>query len=354
MNKIKTYIGFSRDHSGSMRHIAHAAMNDYNAQIALIKAAAIKENQDTIVSVVTIGDGHAARVGVETVNSNVQTLQPLATYAADAGGTPLIASVFKLIELMENVPDANDPNVSFLVMVTTDGQETVNRGLGRQLAAKIRTLQATDRWTFVFRVPKNGARELATLGISNVNVFEWDATSVKGVQVSTQANVEAFTEYFTQRSTGMKATSKFYANLEDVSFDDLQKTLVDISNDVQFIDVGNNDAGTLIRPFVEAKLNEPMVRGGAFYQLVKIEPKVQANKRIAIRDKTTGTVFAGDAARNMLALPLYGTVRLAPDDLGAYDVFIQSTSVNRKLDANTQLLYWPAVGQNFKEGPSAR
>ena len=97
-----------------------------------------------------------------------------------------------------------------------------------------------------------------------------------------------------------------------------------------------------------------MLRGAAFYQLCKTEPKVQANKRIAIRDKQSGTVFTGDAARRMLALPTIGTVRLAPDELGEWDVFIQSTSVNRKLDANTQLLYWKGVGKAFQEGPSAR
>jgi hypothetical protein len=55
----------------------------------------------------------------------------------------------------------------------------------------------------------------------------------------------------------------------------------------------------------------------------------------------------------MLALPTIGTVRLAPDDTGDWDIFIQSTSVNRKLDPNTQLMYWKGVGKAFKEGPSA-
>lgn len=353
---MKNYIGFSRDHSGSMRSIAHAAMRDYNDQLGTIQAAATLQNQDTIVSVVTIGDGDRAIVGREVVNSNVQILKPLSRYPADAGGTPLIASVFELIDIMSRVPDAASEDVSFLVMVTTDGQETQARHRGPELARKIRELQATDRWTFVFRVPKQGGvRELQRLGlmISGVNVYEWDTTE-KGVQTSTKANVEAFTEYFTQRSTGMKRTSRFYANMEDISVDEARKALVDVSNEVQFLDVAARDAGTLIRPFVEAKLGEPMNRGGAFYQLVKLEPKVQANKRIAIRDKSTGTVFAGDAARTMLALPTSGTVRLAPDELGEWDVFIQSTSVNRKLDANTSLMYWKGVGKAFQEGPSAR
>ena len=350
---MKNYIGFSRDHSGSMRHIAHAAQRDYNEQLGTIQEAARSHNQDTIVSVVTIGVGRSAIVGREVVNSNVQILKPVSKYEADANGTPMIQSVFELIKIMETVPDARDPDVSFLVMITTDGQENCDRHRGRELAARIRELQSTDRWTFVFRVPKNGTRELAALGITGVNVFEWDQTE-RGVQVSTQANTEAFTEYFKGRSAGMKSTTKFYANLADVSSEDLQKQLIDVSSEVKFYDVAPIDDQALIRPFVEAKTGTAMARGGAFYQLVKTEPKVQANKRIAIRDRSTGTVFAGDAARQMLALPTIGTVRLAPDELGDFEVFIQSTSVNRKLDKGTQLMYWPGVGKAFKEGPSAR
>jgi hypothetical protein len=351
---MKNYLTLVTDNSGSMRRLAHVAMKDFNIQLDTIQSAAKNTNQDTIVSHLTIGEGSRPTVGRLIVNSNVHVMKPLTHYPADAGGTPMIAATFEAIKLMEAVPDYNDPDVSFLVMVTTDGQETEDRKRGRELAAKIKQLQATDRWTFVFRVPANGgARELATLGITNVNVYEWEL-SEKGVVQSTQANTEAFTEYFTQRSTGMRSTTKFYANLADVSIEELQKELIDISADVKFFDVSPSDDQSLIRPFVEAKLGTPMARGAGFYQLNRTEPRVQANKRIAIRDKTTGTVFAGDAARQMLALPTIGTVRLAPDELGDYDVFIQSTSVNRKLDKGTQLMYWEGVGVAFKEGPSAK
>lgn len=349
-------IGFSRDHSGSMRSIAHAAKRDYNDQVDTIKGAARSLLQPTIVSTVTIGVGHRAVVGREIVNMDVEALKHLDRYDADAGGTPMIESVFELIDIMSKAPGANDPETSLVAMITTDGQETQARHRGPELARRIHELQATDRWTFVFRVPKQGGvRELQRLGlmISGVNVFEWDTTE-KGVQVSTKANQEAFTEYFTQRKAGMKRTSKFYANMEDINIDEARKQLIDISNEVEFYRVEPANAGQLIRPFVEAVRAEPMVRGGAFYQLCKTEPRVQANKRIAIRDKSTGTVFAGDAARHMLALPTVGTVRLAPDELGEWDVFIQSTSVNRKLDASTSLMYWKGVGKAFQEGPSAR
>jgi hypothetical protein len=338
-----------------MGSLARAAQRDFNEQLTSIQASATSLDQETLVSVLTICVGRDARVGREVVNTDVKRVAPIARYETEGHATPMISAVFDGIKLLEDLPDYNDPEVSFLVVTTTDGQENCDRHRGRELATKIRELVGTDRWTFAFRVPKQGGvKDLASLGIlqAPVSIFEWDLNQ-RGVEVSTQANVEAFKNYFTERATGKRATSRFYANAADVSVDEARKSLIDVSSEVTLFPVAASDAGTLIRPFVEAKLGEAMVRGGAFYQLVKLEPKVQANKRIAIRDKSTGTVFAGDAARQMLALPTIGTVRLAPDDLGEWDVFIQSTSVNRKLDPNTQLLYWKGVGKAFKEGPSA-
>lgn len=52
---MKQYVGFSRDHSISMRPLQVAAKNDYNQNIDAIKKAAVKEDIDTIVSVVECG-----------------------------------------------------------------------------------------------------------------------------------------------------------------------------------------------------------------------------------------------------------------------------------------------------------
>jgi hypothetical protein len=97
-----------------------------------------------------------------------------------------------------------------------------------------------------------------------------------------------------------------------------------------------------------------MLKGAGFYQLTKTEPLVQDHKRILIRDKTTQAVYFGSAARQMLGLPAWGGVRLAPGDHGNFDIFIQSTSVNRKLAKGTSLIYWENVGKKYLEGPSAR
>jgi hypothetical protein len=346
----KNYIGISRDHSGSMQSIARAAARDYNDNIASIKEASIANNQDTIVSVVECG-GEVRRV---VVNSNVNVLEPLQNYST-GGGTPLFDSIGELIELFERVPDANDENVSFLVMAVTDGEELHSRKYNaRNLSAKIRELQLTDRWTFVFRVPQGYGRKLAQLGIADGNILEWEQTT-RGVEVASARTREAFSTYMTSRSAGATSTKKFYADLSSVTSKDVQVALKDISSEVLLWPVSNTDDGTAIRDFVEKRLNgDPLLKGAAFYQLNKTEPEVQDHKRIIIRDKTTNAIYEGAAARQMLGLPTYGTIRLAPGNFGNFDLFIQSTSVNRKVTKGTNVVYWKSVGKAYKEGPSAR
>ncbi len=122
---MKNYIGISRDHSRSMNSLAGAAAKDYNSNIESIKLNSEKENQDTIISVVECGVGVAGKVVRSVVNSTVSKLKPLreSEYHTNGSSTPLYDSVGELIEILEKVPDANDPSVSFLVMVITDGEE---------------------------------------------------------------------------------------------------------------------------------------------------------------------------------------------------------------------------------------
>src|SRR5574343_1799437 len=174
----RTLCGIVIDTSASMRGITKSAARDYNSQISGIKDSAIELKQDVIVSVVECGTGHTDQVGRKFVNSSVTVLGPIAEneYVADGRGTPLYDSVGELIDIFLNSPYANDPNTSFLIMAITDGDENASRKWGaRSLGQKIRELQATDRWTFTFRVPRGGARGLInSLGLYQGNVIEWE------------------------------------------------------------------------------------------------------------------------------------------------------------------------------------
>jgi hypothetical protein len=71
---------------------------------------------------------------------------------------------------------------------------------------------------------------------------------------------------------------------------------------------------------------------------------IQANKEVMFVDKSTGETFSDTHwCREQLGVP-YGvkaTVRplSISDVMDKYDVFIQSNSVNRKLDPGTKFLY---------------
>ena len=177
MTLTKTRFGLSLDTSGSMRSIARAAASDYNSTISSIQVASAKENQETLVSVVECGYGRTRCVRTIMNGVNVNSIKPMALqdYVADGAGTPLFDSVGSLIEMFETSPDANDPDVSFLVMIITDGAENASvKYNARSIAEKIRTLNNTDRWTFVFRVPRGGSRSLIQMGIPSGNILQKD------------------------------------------------------------------------------------------------------------------------------------------------------------------------------------
>jgi hypothetical protein len=337
-----------------MRGLEKNAMSDFNQNIQTIKDNAIKYSQDVIVSVVNCGAGHTAHVAREVVNSSVTSLKPMSFYEANGRGTPLYDSVGELIKICESVPDYNDPNVSFLITVITDGEENCSQiWTARSLANKIATLQATDRWTFVFRVPRGYARNVVRdLNLREGNVQEWDQTT-KGYETSTAQTSAAFDEYFTARSTGVRSTSSFYTSLKDVSITDIKSHLTDISKEVVSWQVQTSAEGNTIREFVEHKLGDKMKKGAAFYQLMKVEPKIGDAKLIIIKDKTSGVVYSGDDARDMIGLPKYGPARVHPGDHGNFEIYVQSTSVNRKLNPGTTVLYWGNVGIAYKQGKSA-
>jgi hypothetical protein len=363
---IKNYIGISRDHSASMRSIATAAARDFNSNIQSIRDEAIAHNQDTIVSVIKCGFREIARGGYgystdtknvfDYVNSNILAVTPIPEreYNANGNNTPLFDSVGELIESFKKVPDANDPDVSFLIMVITDGEDNASRKWsGASIGQEIRKLQSTDRWTFVFRVPRGYKRQLVSLGIPDGNILEWEQTE-RGVQAATQATTQAMRSFYSGRASGQKSTSTFYADLSNVSAEQVKATLTDISPEISIWPVLPQEDGVQVRDFCEKRLgNTGMLKGAAFYELTKREPKVQDYKQIVIRDKSSKMIYGGSAARDMLGLPHVGDVKLAPGNHGNFDIFVQSTSVNRKLPAGSSVLYWPKVGVAFTEGPSA-
>jgi hypothetical protein len=351
---MKNYIGFVNDHSGSMNSLRFAAIKDYNANITAVKDAASREMLDTVVSVVGLGVGYAPLRGQgygctrQVQVSNPHVLKPITDWSTQ-GGTPLYDGIGNMIELLSSLPDANDPNVSMLVMVTTDGEEAhssvYTEASLKQLIAKV---NATGRWTFVFRLPKTGAvSTIKALGIHEGNIQFWDTTEA-GMEASTRVNTQAMNTYFTARSAGAKSSSSFYTDASKVDI----TALKDISKDVSLYVVPHDQHGIEIRPFILEHRME-YLKGAAFYQLTKTESKVSHTKQVLVRDRASGKIFAGAQARKMIGLPSDRNARLHPGDHKNFDLFIQSESVNRKLVGGTGVVYWKEIGVPFTEADLA-
>ena len=353
---LKNYVGMITDHSLSMSNIVSAASAGFNLVLNDTITATKANSIDTIFTHVMCGVGRSRTENIIRAR-NTPVLNGFGTgeYQATGGCTPLFDAIGDVITIMEQVPDFDDKNVAFVVEVTTDGENnTVWNWDGHRLANKIKTLQATDRWTFVVRVPKGGYKRelLKILPIPEGNILEWE-TSARGAERASVQTSSAMTSFYESRAKGVTSTTRFYADLENVSSEAIKAAMVDISSQVMFWPVGSGE-GESIREFCENKSGGQMLRGAAFYRLDKLEPRVQQDKLIAIRDKTTGAVYEGAAARDLLGLPHFGNVRLAPGSTGNFDVFIQSKSVNRKLPAGTEVMWWPAKGTPYIEGKSAK
>ena len=80
-------------------------------------------------------------------------------------------------------------------------------------------------------------------------------------------------------------------------------------------------------------------KGRGFYQLAKPET-IQDYKEIIVRRKSDKTFISGDKVREVLEIPKnQAKFTLDQSKVPDFDVFVQSTSVNRVLLPGTEFLY---------------
>jgi hypothetical protein len=267
---------------------------------------------------------------------------------APIGGTALFDAIDRAISVGKNASDVNDKNTSFVVMVLTDGQEMHSRNTLRVQAfsARSKNLNKTDRWTFAFLMPpKTGAGFAAQYGIPAGNIKEWAPTNAGMVDVMT-TNTRSIGNYYSARAGGSSSTNAkgfFTVDAAGITKTMLKKELSDLSKLVTEWTVDKD--GENIESFVKRKNHGNFVIGAGFYELRKKE-LIQVNKQILIKDRTTGKIYGGPEARELLNLPDHN-VKVAPGAFGNYDIYVQSTSHNRKLPLSTKLLYRTDITTNM-------
>lgn len=327
-------IVFVFDRSGSMASLISDAVKALNSSVQTIQNEARKTGQETYISLVIFDDI------IEFLYTNLPASTFPTVRESDVrarNSTALLDATMAGIETIQNsVPRYDTNDNSFLVMVLTDGAENASERVNKTLlASEMQKLTSTDRWTFTFLVPP-GHRNYAVshLGVPNGNVMEWEQSS-RGVQEYSIAQNVGISNYYTARASGQNSTRAFYTDLSGLKTKDLQKNLVDLSVNVKVLPV---EKEVDIKTFVETKLGRPYQPGSAFYQLTKDEKKVQKYKELLVMEKGKKAVYGGPDARTVLGIPQGQDLKVKPGNHGNFDIFVQSTSLNRKLVRGTKVL----------------
>jgi hypothetical protein len=329
-----TYVAIVLDDSASMRRLRQGAVDAFNALCEPIR----EQGSDYKTSYYVFG---------ETVSRQWKEKKPkklplltMNTYSAGQRSTCLLDAIGKSIEDFEAV---DDPDAVFLVIVITDGLENSSRHYGRggndsriNLPRKVLAAQATDRWTFAISCPQGNADQLArSLKIPRGNFQEWDQTD-QGIQGMGERTKSAISNFTQQRKSGVRSVKSFYeVNVGRKSAKKVARKLAPVANN-RFRKLRTN-ASCSLRDFILSK-NLTYSKGCVFYSLQKSET-VQPYKEIVLENRSTGEMHSGPNVRKLLNIPEGRNGQVVPGNLGEWIVWVQSTSVNRKFLAKTDLLY---------------
>ncbi|MFE9572906.1 VWA domain-containing protein [Streptomyces sp. NPDC006692] len=334
------HVALVLDASSSMSHLSSKVVEVADQQIAYLARRSGELDQETRVTVYVFAD----KVECVIYDKDVLRMPSLKQLYRVGGMTALLAAALKSQgELAQTAQLYGDH--SFLTFVLTDGQENASHRCPdapaknpRELVAAVSELIATqdDNWTLAVLVPDQmGKREAMQCGFPKDNIAIWDATSTRGLEEAGQVIRQATENFMVGRTQGIRGSrAVFSTGAEAVNKDTIKAaglTPVDPS-EYQLIPVARDAA---IRDWV-IECGHAYRTGCAFYQLSKTE-KIQAQKQIAVLEKRTDRVYTGPEARALLGLP-NTEARVKPDHNDDFTIFVQSTSVNRKLVAHTRLL----------------
>ena len=244
------------------------------------------------------------------------------------GNTPLIQATNTALDDLAQTPQKHGDH-AFLVYVITDGEENASpTAMRNSFPQKLGALP--DNWTVGIFVPDSrGVAEAKRFGFQKDNISVWD-TSKDFSEVGTV--IQKATDVFLEnRSKGIRSSKSLFS-MNQLSTDTIKTALTPLQNgQYQLFRVL---ADQRIDDFVYDLTGQKIVIGTGFYELTKKET-IQAQKQIAVLHG--GTVYVGPDARKILGLPDF-TVDVQPDSHPGYSIFVQSTALNRKLKAGTQLL----------------
>lgn len=332
------HIGLVLDASDSMEEHADALIKVTDSQVQYLARRSQEMDQETRVSIWKFSSYGRFRCLVW--DKDVLRLPSIRSLYQTNGMTALVDAVIQATEDLGETPQRYGDH-SFLLYTLTDGLENHSRRTSRDLSRTLSGL--ADNWTLAALVPSDRARRHALeCGFPAGNVECWDTSSSHGVAEVGERIRSATDTYMAARATGIRSSRTLFSsgadaiNTQTVS----QAALAPLrEGDYHLVDVPHDAS---IRDFVESRLGLTYRTGNGFYQLSKTE-LIQSYKELAVVRRSDGTVFKGTDRHDQRARQMVGLggndVRVSPSWNPEFDLFVQSTSTNRRLKAGTKFLY---------------
>lgn len=323
------HVVLTLDASYSMQPHAGDLIKVATSQIEHLARRSQELDQETRVSIYDFADDVRCLV----YDKDVLRLPSIAGLYRPRGNTALIDATIKSLRDLAHTAQLYGDH-AFLEFVLTDGEENRSRHTGMDLRRELGGLP--EQWTVACLVPDQMSKhEAQGFGFAPANIAVWNPDARTGVEDAGAVIRQATESFMTNRAKGMRGTATLFSTGVDVVNGATVRAVLGAPMDRTAYDIIPVSTDDYIRPFVESR-GLPYSIGQGYYQLTKTET-IQNRKQIAVREKATGAVYAGPQARELLGLG-GNDVRVKPDHNPAWDVFVQSTSVNRRLVAGTDLL----------------
>ncbi len=322
------HIAFIVDKSGSMHYLEDSVVKVFDSQVHYLARRSKELDQETRITTYLFDDN------VECVfyDKDCLRLPSIKEVYRVGNQTALIDATIKAIDDLKKTPELYG-NHSFLIYVISDGMNNINNCRASELSNIINKLP--DNWTLAFLAPNQQAVfEGKKFGFPAANIQVWDV-SVKGMEETGEIIRKATDVFMQSRTSGMKGTKNlFNLDISNLTSRDIKGKLQELSPKEYELLIVYQDA--VIKPYIESWMKTDYIKGSAYYLLEKPE-KIQPYKNICIWHKKNGKVFSGNQARQLLNLPDF-EVKVNPVNHPDYELFVQSTSVNRKLAKGSKVL----------------
>jgi hypothetical protein len=321
MQHLINHVIMVLDRSDSMR--GKPLVEVFDRELRSLKQQSVERNQETRISIYLFDN----TIVCLTFDMDIMRFESLKNHYHLGGSTALRAAVAKAIDDHKQIPELYGDHAN-LVYVLTDGEENASRMVTTaDLRDKLDRLP--DNWTLACLVPDQFGKKYAQeFGFPGEAISIWDTVSAAGLEKVGQQFTSTMSNYMTMRASGVRGTKSIF----QMDSSNLTTSKLDVvsAREYEIFPVRKDQP---IKEFVESWTQAPYRLGSAYYQPVKTV-KIQDHKQILVQRVKDGKVYEGKNLRQLIGLPAH-TAEVTPTDHKDWRIFVQSTSVNRKLFQDT-------------------